>query len=134
MSEKTPRYITTTLPYVNADPHIGFALEMVQADTLARYWRLMGEDVFFTTGTDEHGQKIAEKADSEGKDRQAYVDHYAGEFNRLKESLNLSYDNFIRTTDEQHKAAAQEIWKRCAASGDIYKKTYKGLYLSLIHI
>jgi len=125
---KTPKYITTTLPYVNADPHVGFALEMVQADTLARYWRLMGQEVFFTTGTDEHGQKIAEKADSEGKDRQAYVNHFAGRFNQLKESLNLSYDNFVRTTDPHHKKAAQEIWKRCEAAGDIYKKTYKGLY------
>lgn len=123
-----PKYITTTLPYVNAEPHIGFGLEMVQADTLARYWRLMGEDVFFTTGTDEHGQKIAEKADAEGTDRQAYVDHYAASFVRLKESLNLSYDNFIRTTDEHHKKAAKEIWQRCEAAGDIYKKTYKGLY------
>lgn len=122
------KYITTTLPYVNADPHIGFGLEMVQADTLARYWRLMGEDVFFTTGTDEHGQKIAEKADQKGESRQAYVDHYAGEFNRLKEALNLSYDNFIRTTDESHKAAAGHIWKLCAEKGDIYKKKYKGLY------
>jgi len=128
MSEKKAKYITTTLPYVNADPHIGFALEMVQADTLARYWRLMGEDVFFSTGTDEHGQKIAEKADSEGKDRQVYVDHFAAQFGVLKDSLNLSYDNFIRTTDTHHMAAAQEIWKRCEAVGDIYKKTYKGLY------
>jgi len=128
MTDKTPKYITTTLPYVNANPHIGFGLEMVQADTIARYWRLMGEEVFFTTGTDEHGQKIAEKADSEGKDRQAYVDHFAAEFNRLKEALNLSYDNFIRTTDADHKAAAQHIWKLCEANGDIYKKKYSGLY------
>jgi len=128
MEDKKPRYITTTLPYVNADPHIGFGLEMVQADTLARYWRLQGHEVFFSTGTDEHGQKIAQKADEAGKDRQAYVDHYAREFNRLKESLNLSYDNFIRTTDEHHKAAAAEMWRRCEAAGDIYKKTYKGLY------
>lgn len=128
MSEKTPRYLTTTLPYVNADPHIGFGLEMVQADTLARYWRLMGQEVFFTTGTDEHGQKIAQKADEAGEDRQAYVDHYAAEFNRLKEALNLSYNNFIRTTDEDHKKAAQHIWKLCAENGDIYKKKYTGLY------
>lgn len=128
MSDKTPRYITTTLPYVNADPHIGFALEMVQSDTLARYWLLMGEDVFYTTGTDEHGQKIAEKADGEGVERQEYVDRYAASFETLKESLNLSYDNFVRTTDDAHKTAAQEIWKRCEAAGDIYKKTYKGLY------
>ncbi|XKT75366.1 MAG: methionine--tRNA ligase [Patescibacteria group bacterium UBA2103] len=122
------RYITTTLPYVNADPHVGFGLEIVQADFLARYWRLTGEDVFFTTGTDEHGQKIFQKAQEEGKDVQAYVDHYANEFKKLKEALNLSNDAFIRTTDEKHINAAQEIWKRCEANGDIYKKKYKGLY------
>lgn len=128
MSNNKPRYLTTTLPYVNADPHIGFALEIVQADALARYWRLNGHDVFFNTGSDEHGQKISEKADSEGKDRQEYVDYFANEFQKLKEELNLSYDNFIRTTDAGHKVAAKEIWKRCLASGDIYKKKYKGLY------
>ena len=95
MTDKTPRYITTTLPYVNANPHIGFGLEMVQADTLARYWRLMGEEVFFTTGTDEHGQKIAEKADSEGKDRQAYVDHFAAEFNRLNKAASISVTSSV---------------------------------------
>lgn len=128
MSDKKPRYITTTLPYVNADPHIGFALEVIQADTLARYWRLLGHEVFFNTGTDEHGQKIAQKADEKGESRQAYVDHFAGEFAELKDALNLSYDNFIRTTDAGHKAAAQEIWKRCEKQGDIYKKKYSGLY------
>ncbi len=128
MTHTTNRYLTTTLPYVNADPHVGFALESVQADALARHWRNLGHEVFFNTGTDEHGQKIAEKADASEQTRQAYVDHYAGEFNRLKEALNLSYDNFIRTTDEDHKAACQEIWRRCEAKGDIYKKTYQGLY------
>ncbi len=127
MSDR-PRYITTTLPYVNAEPHIGFALELLQADSLARYWRLVGHEVFFNTGTDEHGQKIAQKADEQGIDRQAYVDHYAGQFNKLKVDLNLSYDQFIRTTDESHRHAAQEIWRRCAAAGDIYKKKYTGLY------
>jgi len=122
------KYLTTTLPYVNADPHIGFALEIVHADALARYWRLMGHEVFFNTGTDEHGQKIAEKADEKGESRQAYVDHYAGEFKKLKETLGLSIDAFIRTTNPEHKKAAQEIWKRCFESGDIYKKKYKGLY------
>ena len=122
------KYITTTLPYVNSDPHIGFALEIVQADTLARYWRLLGHEVFFTTGTDEHGQKIAQKADEKGEDRQAYVDHYANEFKKLGSALNLSFDNFIRTTDQGHKLAAQEIWRRCEAAGDIYKKKYSGLY------
>ena len=128
MTGKKARYITTTLPYVNADPHIGFGLEIVQADTLARYWRLMGHEVFFNTGTDEHGQKIAGKADEAGEERQQYVDHYAGQFNKLKEALNLSYDNFIRTTDQKHQEAAQEIWRRCESAGDIYKKKYKGLY------
>lgn len=122
------KYLTTTLPYVNSDPHIGFALEIIQADTLARYWRLLGHEVFFTTGTDEHGQKIAQKADEKGEDRQAYVDHYANEFKKLGDALNLSFDNFIRTTDSAHKLAAQEIWRRCEAKGDIYKKKYSGLY------
>lgn len=126
--DKRARYITTTLPYVNADPHIGFALEIVQADSLARFWRLTGHEVFFSTGTDEHGQKISQKAQEEGRDIQEYTDHYAGEFQKLKDTLGLSYDTFIRTTQENHKAAAQELWKRCEAAGDIYKKSYKGLY------
>jgi methionyl-tRNA synthetase len=122
------RYLTTTLPYVNADPHVGFALEAVQADTLARNWRLQGDEVFFNTGSDEHGQKILEAAGKAGQEVQAYVDHYAGEFEKLKEALNLSYDAFIRTTDAAHITAAQEMWKRCEAAGDIYKKSYTGLY------
>ncbi len=122
------RYITTTLPYVNADPHIGFAYEILEADVLARFWRAQGDEVFFNTGTDEHGQKIAGKADEKGISRQAYVDHYAEEFRRLSESLDLSPDAFIRTTDEGHVCAAQEIWRRCAERGDIYKKKYSGLY------
>ena len=126
--DKKPRYITTTLPYVNASPHIGFALEVIQADALARFWRLIGDTVFFTTGTDEHGQKIAQKAHEEGRDVQEYVDSYAAEFQTLKDNLHLSYDNFIRTTNESHVSAAQELWRRCAAAGDIYKKSYSGLY------
>ncbi len=121
-------YITTTLPYVNAEPHIGFAMEIIRADVLARMHRLVGDDVFFNTGTDEHGQKIYQKATSEGKNPQAYCDEYAAKFERLRSALNLSYDNFIRTTDAHHISAAQEFWKRCAASGDIYKKTYKVKY------
>ncbi|MDB5237939.1 MAG: methionyl-tRNA synthetase, methionyl-tRNA synthetase [Candidatus Kaiserbacteria bacterium] len=123
-----PLYITTTLPYVNSDPHIGFALEIVHADIIARYRRLMGGKVFFNTGTDEHGQKIAQKAASEGRDVKEYVDHYAAEFRKLKEALDLSNDAFIRTTDDDHVRAAQELWRICAAKGDIYKKKYKGLY------
>lgn len=121
-------YLTTTLPYVNAEPHIGFALEMVQADVIARYRRLMGDEVFFNTGTDEHGQKIFQKAKEEGRDVQEYVDHFAGEFKKLRTALDLSYDAFVRTTDEHHVKAAQELWRRCEKAGDIYKKKYKGLY------
>lgn len=121
-------YITTTLPYVNAKPHIGFALEIVQADMIARYRRSLGDEVIFNTGTDEHGQKIYEKAIAEGKEPQAYTDEYAAQFDDLKRALNLSYDHFIRTTDPNHKAAAQEFWKRCMANGDIYKKQYQVKY------
>lgn len=128
MIKRQPRYITTTLPYVNASPHMGHALEFVQADTLARHWRSLGHEVFFNMGVDEHGQKIARKADEAGMSRQDYVDKYAAEFNTLKKALNLSYDSFIRTTNPAHKAAVQHIWKLWEASGDIYKKKYKGLY------
>jgi len=128
MSNLKSKYITTTLPYVNAEPHIGHTQEFAQADCLARYYRLLGHEVFFNTGTDEHGQKIAQKADELGQSRQAYVDEYAATFEKLREALNLSYDNFVRTTSDEHKAAAQEIWRRCEAAGDIYKKSYTGLY------
>lgn len=124
-----PLYLTTTLPYVNAEPHVGFALEIVHADIRARFERVAGREVFFNTGTDEHGQKIFQKAQEEGKDPQAYTDEYAEKFRNLKEILTLSPElHFIRTTDAAHKAAAQEIWRRCEAKGDIYKKKYKGLY------
>jgi methionyl-tRNA synthetase len=122
------RYITTTLPYVNASPHVGFALEAVQADVLARYWRAAGDDVFFSMGSDEHGQKIFEAAEKAGQRVQDYVDHYAAEFKKLKQILNLSNDAFVRTSSPAHVAAAQEMWRRCEAKGDIYKKSYIGLY------
>ncbi len=121
-------YITTTLPYVNAKPHIGFALEIIQADAVARYYRQRGFEVIFNTGTDEHGQKIFEKAVAEGKDTQAYVDEYAAKFDELKSALGLSYTHFIRTSDPDHKKAAQEFWKRCDANGDIYKDQYQVKY------
>ncbi len=124
-----PRYyITTTLPYVNAEPHIGFALEIVQADMLARYHRALGDEVIFNTGTDEHGQKIYKKALEAGVSPQAYCDEYAAKFDELKQLLNLTYTHFIRTTDPKHIAAAQEFWKRCDANGDIYKKQYSTKY------
>ncbi|HLD18315.1 MAG TPA: methionine--tRNA ligase [Patescibacteria group bacterium] len=121
-------YLTTTLPYVNADPHIGFALEIVQADCLARWHRRMGDDVVFNTGTDEHGQKIWKKAQEANMEPKAYCDGYAERFHGLKDALHLTYTHFIRTTDEPHVAAAQEFWRRCKEKGDIYKKEYKVKY------
>lgn len=121
-------YITTTLPYVNAEPHIGFGLEIVKADAIARYHKLIGDTVVFNTGTDEHGQKIYQKALEEGKDPQTYCDEYAAKFGDLKKLLDLNYTHFIRTTDAHHIAAAQEFWKRCDEHGYIYKKLYKVKY------
>jgi len=126
--EKNKFYITTTLPYVNAEPHIGFALEIIQADVIARHHALKSEEIFFNTGTDEHGQKVYQGALSEGKTPQEYCDFYAAKYDELKEKLNLSYNNFIRTTDPHHIKAAQEFWKRCGANGDIYKANYKAKY------
>lgn len=122
------QYITTTLPYVNADPHIGFALEIIQADTLARQYRADGYEVFFNTGTDEHGLKIYRKAHEAGESTQAYVDRYAARFSELKDALSLSYTHFIRTTDSHHISAAQEFWRRCMAAGDIDKRQYSVKY------
>jgi methionyl-tRNA synthetase len=122
-------YITTTLPYVNAEPHIGFALEIVQADAIARFHKeILKEEVVFNFGTDEHGQKIYQKALEEKKDPQKYCDEYAAKFDALKKALNLSYTNFIRTTDPKHIEAAQEFWKLCDKNGNIYKKSYKTKY------
>lgn len=122
-------YITTTLPYVNAEPHIGFALEIVQADALARFHKeILNEEVIFNFGTDEHGQKIYKKAVEAKKNPQEYTDEYAKKFDALKKALNLSYNHFIRTTDPHHIAAAQEFWKLCLDNGDIYKKFYKIKY------
>lgn len=121
-------YITTTLPYVNAEPHMGHALEFVQADAIARYKRQMGYDVFFNTGTDEHGQKIFEKAREAGEEPQAYTDRMAERFRALLRRLNIGEHNFVRTTDRAHKKAAQAFWRACAANGDIYKKNYKTKY------
>ena len=126
MSNKV--YITTTLPYINANPHVGFAREIIEADVLARFYRASGKEVFFNTGTDEHGLKIFRKAEELGMEIQKYCDEKALEFDKLKKSLNLSYDNFIRTTNEEHMKAAQEFWKACDKKGYIYKKNYKVKY------
>jgi len=125
---KNNYYITTTLPYVNSDPHIGFALEIIQADVLARYQKLSGKRVIFNYGTDEHGVKVYNKAVEEGKNPQKYTDELSVVYKSLKKHLNLSTTNFIRTTDAYHIKAAQEFWKRCDKNGDIYKKSYKIKY------
>lgn len=121
-------YLTTTLPYINAQPHLGFAWEILTADFIARYRRLLGDDVFFNTGTDEHGQKIYQKAAEAELSPQAYTNQLVTTFQELKILLDLSYTHFIRTTDQHHQAAAQEFWRRCAACGDIYKKKYQAKY------
>lgn len=123
-------YITTTLPYVNAEPHIGHALEFVQADAISRYFKkkLGKENVFFNVGTDEHGLKIFRKAKEEGLEVKAFVDKYAHRFMDFCKLFFVEYDNFYRTSDEMHHFAAQEFWKRCEANGDIYKKKYGGKY------
>jgi methionyl-tRNA synthetase len=122
-------YITTTAPYVNSDPHIGFALEIIQADALARYHELLGDQVFFNTGTDEHGKKIYEKAQEEKCDVQEYVDRYAAKFRDLKAQLGLSeLLHFSRTTDEHHILAAQEMWRRVDSAGYIRRGVYQAKY------
>ncbi len=128
-TEKKPFYITTTLPYVNADPHVGFGMELVRADVLARYKTLTGHEVFFNTGTDEHGQKLLDDAKKAGEDVKSYVDRFAKEFKGLSNLLDISSDvRYIRTTDTHHESAAQEFWKRVDQNGYIYKKQYQVKY------
>ncbi len=121
-------YITTTLPYINSKPHIGFAAEIIKADVIARYQRFLGKEVIFNTGVDEHGLKIYRKAQEEGVKTQEYCDQIVKEFEKLKTLFNLSYTHFIRTTDEKHKKAVKDFWQRCLANGDIYKKKYSVKY------
>src|SRR3989344_5241221 len=122
-------YLTTSIPYTNAPPHIGFALEIIQADVIARYHRSLQEDVFFLTGTDEHGLKTKKAAESAGMDLEDFLNQTAGRFYELKNALNLSYDDFIRTTDQKrHLPAVVKLWETLAGNGDLYKKKYRGLY------
>lgn len=126
---KKPFYITTTLPYVNNDPHVGFAMEIIRADVIARTKLLEGYDVFFNTGTDEHGQKLFEEAKKKDMDVKAYVDEYAERFKGLIELLGITEAvHFIRTTDTHHETAAQAFWTRVADNGFIYKKNYASKY------
>jgi methionyl-tRNA synthetase len=121
-------YITTAIAYVNNRPHIGHAYEFILADIFARYKRLLGTPVFFNTGVDEHGQKVWQKALSEGQDVRKYADLNTGFFKELTKELAISYDRFIRTTDKDHIKTAQWFWQRVKAKGDLYLKDYEGYY------
>lgn len=122
-------YITTAISYVNAPPHLGHALEFIQADAIARYKRLMGVDTYFLTGTDEHGVKVYNTAKKKGMETQALVDENTAHYRALKEILNLSYDDFIQTSDhKRHWPACQKLWKKLVEKDDIFEKEYEGLY------
>lgn len=121
-------YMTTAIAYTSRVPHIGNTYEAVLSDAIARFKRLTGYDVFFLTGTDEHGQKIQEQAESEGITPKAHVDKIAGEIRRIWDFMNVSYDKFIRTTDKEHEVIVQKIFKKLYEQGDIYKSSYEGLY------
>lgn len=121
-------YITTAIAYTSRKPHIGNTYEVILTDALARFKRYTGYDVFFLTGTDEHGQKIQEIAEAEGITPKEYVDVIAGQIKEIADMLNISYDHFIRTTDEYHVKAVQKIFKKLYEQGDIYKSEYEGWY------
>ena len=122
-------YVTTSIAYTNAMPHIGYALETIQTDVLARFHRLQGEDVLFLTGTDEHGAKVVKAAEKAGKTPEEFTDELSEKFKSLKKALNLSDDDFIRTTDQKrHWPVVKKIWLKLKENNDIYKKEYRGLY------
>ena len=121
-------YISTAIAYTSAKPHIGNTYEIVLTDAIARYKRLSGYDVYFQTGTDEHGEKIEIKAKDAGISPQEYVDDIAGQIKSIWDIMNTSYDRFIRTTDKKHERVVQDIFKKLYDQGDIYKGEYKGLY------
>ena len=125
---KKPYYITTAITYTSGKPHIGNTYEIILADSIARYKRMEGYDVFFQTGTDEHGQKVELKAEEKGVTPKEFVDDVAGEIKRIWDLMNTSYDRFIRTTDEDHEKQVQKIFKKLYEQGDIYKGEYEGLY------
>ena len=132
MSEKPKYYITTAIAYTSGKPHIGNTYEIILADAIARYKRSKGYDVFFQTGTDEHGQKIELKAQEAGITPKEYVDNVAGEIRRIWDLMNTSYDKFIRTTDEDHEKQIQKIFRKLYDQGDILKEcTVRPASLSL---
>ena len=126
--EKEKYYISTAIAYTSSKPHIGNTYEIVLADAIARYKRQKGFDVYFQTGTDEHGEKIQQKAEDKGITPKEYVDEIAGEVKKIWDVMNTSYDKFVRTTDEQHEKIVQKIFKKLYDQGDIYKSSYEGLY------
>ena len=128
MTEKTPFYITTAIAYPNGKPHIGHAYELIATDALARFQRLDGRDVFFLTGTDEHGQKMQQTARAEGMEPQQLANRNSDEFQAMGKLLNASNDDFIRTTQPRHHTTSQNIWNLMADAGDIYKDSYAGWY------
>ncbi len=128
MADKGKFYMTTAIAYASGKPHIGNTYEIVLADAIARYKRQEGYDVYFQTGTDEHGQKIELKAEEAGISPKEYVDQVSTEVKKIWDLMNASYDNFIRTTDEDHKKQVQKIFKKLYDQGDIYKGSYEGLY------
>ncbi len=128
MADKTPYYITTAIAYVNGPPHLGHAYEAISTDVMARFKRLDGYDVHFLTGTDEHGQKVEKSAIEAGKDTQSFCDEIAGAVRDMDAMLNVSNDDFIRTTEPRHYAASQAIWKLLDEAGDIYLGKYEGWY------
>ena len=128
MTEKKPYYISTAIAYTSAKPHIGNTYEIVLADAIARFKRQQGYDVYFQTGTDEHGQKIQEKAEAAGISPQEYVDNVAGQIKEIWDLMNTTYDRFVRTTDPEHKSKVQKIFERMYEKGDIYKGKYEGKY------
>ncbi|WP_084157262.1 methionine--tRNA ligase [Haematomicrobium sanguinis] len=128
VSSKPKYYITTAIAYPNGVPHLGHAYEYIAADVMARFKRLDGFDVRFLTGTDEHGQKVMQTAEREGVPTQEFVDGLAEQFIGLDKALGITYDRFIRTTDKDHYASAQEVWRRMEANGDIYLDKYEGWY------
>ena len=128
MANKGKYYMTTAIAYTSGKPHIGNTYEIILADAIARYKRAEGYDVYFQTGTDEHGQKIQEKAEAAGISPKEYVDQVSGEVKRIWDLVNSSYDNFVRTTDEDHEKCVKKIFKKLYDQGDIYKGSYEGMY------
>jgi methionyl-tRNA synthetase len=128
MADKQKFYITTAISYPNGAPHIGHAYEIVASDAVARFKRIDGFDVFFMTGTDEHGLKIQQTADRNGSTPKAFVDEMAAKFQAMADRLDCSYDRFIRTTDSDHLPSTQELWRRMETRGDIYLSKYSGWY------